>query len=334
MYYSGGQVSFFYNVDPDKMSYFELKGMVEDLGYNNVAKLFYLCPNKSMETGLRIIVNDKDIGPMLKTAKLTCGIEVYVEHSVGVDKDKGNGVGEGHVECVEKGNDDHQDNDSDRTESEVDVRYEDNSEESDANSLEFVSDDEELIQARKNILRKKGKLHDDASGVTENVGGASVEQSAEGTTKASIGVENRVDIETDISEGNVEASSLRVENRVGNKTDIAEIEELEKGYETGDVDSDECPSPDSSDREGGVRVRQKFPVFNPNTEMKNIEIVKGMKFANCEELKSALRNFSVVKGYPIRFERNSVASPQLQEWNEVHDFAITLFIPRSSNFNP
>ncbi|KAM7480783.1 hypothetical protein LguiB_005366 [Lonicera macranthoides] len=77
---------------------------------------------------------------------------------------------------------------------------------------------------------------------------------------------------------------------------IGEINELEKGYETGDVDSDECPSPDSSDEEGGVRVKQKFPVFNLKIEMKNIEIMKEMKFANHDELKSTLRKFSIIKG--------------------------------------
>ncbi|KAM7499244.1 hypothetical protein LguiA_023658 [Lonicera macranthoides] len=36
LYYAGGDTSFYYNVDLDMMSYFELKGMVEELAYTNM----------------------------------------------------------------------------------------------------------------------------------------------------------------------------------------------------------------------------------------------------------------------------------------------------------
>ena len=71
LYYAGGDTSYYYNVDPYKMSYFELKGMVEELGYTNILKMYYLCPRKSMETGLCLIDSDKDIPDMLKCTKIT-----------------------------------------------------------------------------------------------------------------------------------------------------------------------------------------------------------------------------------------------------------------------
>lgn len=77
----GGDIKFFHHVDPDMMSYLELKIMVEELGYMNVANLFYKVPKISFETSLRFINDDNDIARMLDCAKSFVGIEVYVEHS-------------------------------------------------------------------------------------------------------------------------------------------------------------------------------------------------------------------------------------------------------------
>ncbi|KAM7529311.1 hypothetical protein LguiB_032721 [Lonicera macranthoides] len=39
LYYSGGKLKYCYNVDKDLVSYFELKGMVTELGYKNLSKI-------------------------------------------------------------------------------------------------------------------------------------------------------------------------------------------------------------------------------------------------------------------------------------------------------
>ena len=136
MFYSGGSTSYYYNVDADKMSYFELKGMVEDLGYTNMAKMYYLYPRKSMETGLRLIDSDKDIHGLLECVELSGGVEVYVEHLLD-ERVEG--------ETESKGDD-----------SEIESETE-SSEESDAASLDNMSEgeDEELIEVRQKIIDKK-----------------------------------------------------------------------------------------------------------------------------------------------------------------------------------
>lgn len=98
-----------------------------------------------MKTVLRLIINDKDIGPMLETCKVTGGIEEYVEHSVGTD---GATIEDGVTsEAIN--------NDSDNE----DVQYCSEETEGDAHSLDIASDgDEELIEARNKLLSRKGKM--------------------------------------------------------------------------------------------------------------------------------------------------------------------------------
>lgn len=62
--YLGDHIKYIYNVDLDRMLYFELKGLVEEIGYNNVSKLFFKVPKLALESGLKFINNDKDIVKM------------------------------------------------------------------------------------------------------------------------------------------------------------------------------------------------------------------------------------------------------------------------------
>ena len=80
LYYSGEKVNYYYNVDKDLVSYFELQGMVKDLGYKIMSKIYYKSHLKTFESGLRLIISDKEIPMMLEACKLTGSIKVYVEH--------------------------------------------------------------------------------------------------------------------------------------------------------------------------------------------------------------------------------------------------------------
>ena len=63
------------------MSYFELKSLIEDLGYTNMTKCTLgPVPCKSLEVGLRCIVSDHDIAAMLNASRMTRVVEVYSEH--------------------------------------------------------------------------------------------------------------------------------------------------------------------------------------------------------------------------------------------------------------
>lgn len=53
LYYKRGKVDYMYNIDPDKMSYEELKGiMAVDYGYNDVCKIYYNIMGRSFAKGL------------------------------------------------------------------------------------------------------------------------------------------------------------------------------------------------------------------------------------------------------------------------------------------
>lgn len=120
------------------MSYFELMGMVSELGYNNINKLYYMIPCRGFEIGHRLIVANKKIIEMLEDAKMTRSIELYVEHidveNVGLEDNQG-------VEEIDGSN----------------SGYEETDDESEVNSINYVSDDEELIEVRQKLRRlKKG----------------------------------------------------------------------------------------------------------------------------------------------------------------------------------
>lgn len=61
----------FKDVDPNRMSYFELKSMVDDLGYQTFSKLYYRDLDSSFTSGLKFLISNNEIGSMLNDAKNT-----------------------------------------------------------------------------------------------------------------------------------------------------------------------------------------------------------------------------------------------------------------------
>ena len=164
LYYSRGKVNYYYNVDKDLVSYFELKGIVTDLGYKNMSKIYYRSPCKIFESGLRLIVSDNEIPLMLEDSKLTGSIEVYVEHieddkleNVGVEdsvhgEDTEGGEGSlGGQETVSGKENMGGDKEGSDEESDLGGYEEENDDESDVNSMDYVSNDDELIEVRQKL---------------------------------------------------------------------------------------------------------------------------------------------------------------------------------------
>lgn len=71
LHYLGGTVTMFKDLDPDRMSFFELKGMVNDLGYKTFSTLYYRDPSTSFANGLRLLLYDNEIDQMLNDTKKT-----------------------------------------------------------------------------------------------------------------------------------------------------------------------------------------------------------------------------------------------------------------------
>nr|XP_023896573.1 uncharacterized protein LOC112008477 [Quercus suber] len=63
--YLGGKVEIVYR-DPDLLSYFEIKGICEELGIDEPRKVHYLGPRGNLEQDLRLIQDDQDVVPMCK----------------------------------------------------------------------------------------------------------------------------------------------------------------------------------------------------------------------------------------------------------------------------
>ena len=57
--YFGGKVEIVYR-DPDRLSYFEIKGICEELEIDEPCRVHYLGPGGNLEEDLRLIEDDED----------------------------------------------------------------------------------------------------------------------------------------------------------------------------------------------------------------------------------------------------------------------------------
>ncbi|KAG5620884.1 hypothetical protein H5410_006102 [Solanum commersonii] len=77
--YSGGQVTEFLDVDVDRLSYFELRGYIKELGYTTTCTFSIKPPNSG---NLEDIHNDMDILDLSCSLEDTDIVEVYVKHLI------------------------------------------------------------------------------------------------------------------------------------------------------------------------------------------------------------------------------------------------------------
>ncbi|KAG5619832.1 hypothetical protein H5410_005050 [Solanum commersonii] len=77
--YSGGQVTEFLDVDMDRLSYFELKGYIKELGYTTTCTFSINPPNSGI---LEDIHNDMDILDLSCSLEDGDTVEVYVKHLI------------------------------------------------------------------------------------------------------------------------------------------------------------------------------------------------------------------------------------------------------------
>uniref|UniRef100_M1DS62 PB1-like domain-containing protein n=1 Tax=Solanum tuberosum TaxID=4113 RepID=M1DS62_SOLTU len=77
--YSGGQVTEFLDVDVDRLSYFELRGYIKELGYTTTCTFSIKPPNSGI---LEDIHNDMDILDLSCSLEDGDIVEVYVKHLI------------------------------------------------------------------------------------------------------------------------------------------------------------------------------------------------------------------------------------------------------------
>ncbi|KAF9617128.1 hypothetical protein IFM89_034178 [Coptis chinensis] len=157
LYYKGGRVQYFYNIDPDKMSYFELKGMIE------------------------IVNDDKDIIEMMKMAKNE-RVAVYVEHEQGDDVEESEDDKEVDVgDCLEES----------ESESESETASEA------ATLDHISEDDDELIEVRKRNIEIKYKKKKSGTEEVDQVPDEPHEEASEATIEQTSDVANELPNEMD-----------------------------------------------------------------------------------------------------------------------------------------
>ncbi|OMO71489.1 Transposase, MuDR, plant [Corchorus capsularis] len=283
--------------DPDKLSFYEFKGLLEDAGYVNFSKLYFLSPGKSLKDRLVLIEDDKYMDEVANHLRELGQIDLYVDHAIdgiadavgnvdGVADKVGDGEGQGDHENVTGneeadyvndplGNNDDglEDNSGNVAEEEDNERLENFEDECgffvDVENVNDSDDeveaaDPELMYSRSEFMRERDEM------------------------LAELGFEGyRVDVD-----------------QVGvGFDDIGGDEDVpagDKGYESEYPDSDD---PGDYPSEGEGRVNSKYPSYNPNAETPYIE--EGMKFLNSKQFKEAVTLLSIKEHRAILWVKNS-----------------------------
>ncbi|KAG5520595.1 hypothetical protein RHGRI_033244 [Rhododendron griersonianum] len=88
--YASGKVELIEDVDPDRMSYFEILGEVKQLGCPKISVIYHRLPDCDLDGGLREIKTDADVLDMFAIHVGRSRIPIYVENPnlhVGDDED-------------------------------------------------------------------------------------------------------------------------------------------------------------------------------------------------------------------------------------------------------
>lgn len=167
--------------------------------------------------------------------------------------------------------------DEEDEEEDIDFNYDPNEEDSDVASLDHMSEsDEELVQVRTNkIARKKGKKKEEGK------------KTRAGKNKE---VVDKADGQTSRRKRSTNTSSLLL------------LEDIDYGEE--EIGSEDHDSPEEDDDGELVRKKPKWDVYDPNVDMWKFEPTEGMKFADKEEFKRAMSDWSVAQGKSLHWERN------------------------------
>ncbi|KAF9601055.1 hypothetical protein IFM89_015040 [Coptis chinensis] len=206
-----GIIEYVTELDFDRISYFELLGIVkDDLNIHNLSNMYWVPQGRVLQNNIHQILSDKETIEMVEYAKRTGVVMVYIEHNEDMPL----------CPIIEA--------DVSSDESETVVEMEDESDQSDAASLDHISDvDEELLEVITQQLvsmkkKKKSKVIED---VNDNLDG-------------NVNVD---DVPTDGGGPSIEGLATMVD---GNETDYAS--------------SDDHDSPEVSSEEDEMRPRNEL----------------------------------------------------------------------------
>ncbi|KAM7520826.1 hypothetical protein LguiB_019788 [Lonicera macranthoides] len=244
-------------------------------------------PFNQWKLGLWLIDNDKDISDMMVHVQATCGIEIYFDHDKGKSKvnDTAPNAPTTPIAPTDEMMDDVKDEVGEESENESD------------GSLDIDTDNEELVEIMKKIHSLRLKIKQVSA---PNNGNHTISP----LPLAHTALVNAAPI--DIRPGDTD--NVNDDFVIDNVDDDFMTDNVgDREYDSEDVDSDQHISPLSSEyKDGSVRRnKERYLIFNSNIDFFKIEPVKGMKFADPDQLKHALRCYAVANGFPIKFKRNS-----------------------------
>lgn len=285
--YLGNELAGRHGFEEDMFGYFDLKGELEDIGYESWKHIYYRDP--STEAFVEII-DDHSVLDMITHLSAKCKIcQVYVdggrkkgevdvegdEDTVGGDSTASNLKGKCVVEEVAI---DDSSGKSDYSNDDEGGGNEENQEVDDGEHLQDVlgseREDEEYLEAIQNLRQE------------QQIG---IDDILSGKGKAAENGENH---------GGDGTSGLDVARII--KDDVGS-DELVDDY----VCEDEIMEDTSSD-DGNSLIRKRHRVFyDPKCDHKQMKVVLGMRFEDGIQCRKALRTWAIVQGHPIHFSRCS-----------------------------
>ncbi|OMO60702.1 hypothetical protein COLO4_33771, partial [Corchorus olitorius] len=143
--YEGGFVDDLY-VDPDRLNWMELIGLLRRGGYRNIKDIFYKRQYFELFDGVKAVYNDKTVLEMVAEMVLEDEIDLYVEHGVEEPDDIAIHMIEGPPENVENGENADGQGGDDFVEVEVVQQRVEEDEERVQVDEERVQEDEERVQ--------------------------------------------------------------------------------------------------------------------------------------------------------------------------------------------
>ncbi|XP_065629274.1 uncharacterized protein LOC136067409 [Quercus suber] len=274
--YLGGSTSLVDNVDPDRLSYFEIQGICSDVGAISTSRYHYLIPGGNLEQGLRLIDGDDDVVYMceIHAAWPTNKITLYVEageEPLAVEQPFGN---------EEVANDDDVHEVGQNDDDDVVVLNEGGNVDAEGGQ----SDDDWLEEGFEGP-----DFNDDVFGNVDD--GPSTHAAPEGDDGPSTAPEG--------DDGPSTHAAPHRTTAADNDPPLEEGEWIDPPLED-DMES----IVGSDDDQPATATAAKEPEFNVQTDMRKPELKKGMKFPNSKVFREALREYAIKKPVDIKFKLN------------------------------
>lgn len=325
-HYAEGQVEVIDGVDGDWLNVDKVNNLSKKFGYQKYTAIYFRKGKMSLLVSLELICDDESIRLLVNEGMEKGVVELYCDHSLDevllIDKDvekEGEEV-DCQVDAPIKDNDDEEDEEEEEEEEKTDIE------------LSEASDDDQNVELidvrfrRGEIVQEKLKeievvcevqLDNEVGIQTEKVpveeitGEEPAEEIRESTSLHNKKVRKKP---SRLCQSKAPEAKDDVEPTFSSDEDVITkfgkrgMKPWVKIYENSDVDIPASPlSSSGSEWEGEEpKLKEKviYPIYNPNTPIKDIKFELYMIFTGVEQLREAIQNYALGKSKGIRFPVN------------------------------